>query len=829
MTPEDEKVNKKNIVPYKTCDWWNYGGITRDIYLEAVPEIYIPRADVKFVEDEEGNKKARAVIWVQNNSSMPVSFDAVSSILPTKITEENILDMFAGSICDFSAHPPVDKKTFTVDLKPGEIKPLIWEFPVENLKRWSASSPNLYVLNISLKKKDEVIENFYTQFGYREVEVDNDNCKLLINEKQVFLRGVARHEVYPGASGGEKYDGIRGIYEDLLIIKKINSDFLRTAHYPNHPSTYILTDRVGFSAWEEIPVFWFDGPQFDLQRENRKITTQMWLEMIVRDLNRPSILFWSTCNECTAEDKDERIAFFKDLKKHMLTLDGSRLFVQSAVGNDVKDITHKECDLIGITCYYGIFYGKDYFSDTLRAMNKYHKLFPSMPILITEFGIWSEQDLSNAFNQMEVASDTFSAYKKCDFVCGTAWWTAFNWHTMITEPQTMGLVTWDRKYFKPVFFTLQRIYGDLLEDFSFILQGPEYFKKLESTIYFEGEIKGERSVFNAVLDDGQDIPVSFDENKFSWNIDTKEIEDGMHNVIVKSKSKKGVHYWDYYSFHVENSDDPPKIKTDLKDGDHISEFTNIIAYVEDDFELENVVLHDVRFGKDEPFKDIGFGVYSATFDASLYETGQSVEVIIKAFDEWGNRAEKKLNLIVDKTPGVSVELPMNHDWIADEKNMRDANDFYNFPAEFFPSSDKWFIHNGKKRVKFYFPSKETDELNNMECKGQVVEVKKGQYTNIRVLGVMHNTSMINKVMLVYVDGTKKKENLALSDWWTGNTHFGEEVAVKCTYHHEVGSKKKPPVGVYVSTIKCDPALMLRSIQFPVNAKLHIFAVTLEKN
>ena len=308
----------------------------------------------------ENEARVNVEVIIYNHGKYKISpADVKLDIYDTKIDKSNILSMNTKAITDFNKRLKNIEPSSVITILPHQVKPIKFTFKLDNIKLWRPAYPHLYSLGVKLRKRKKIIDEFYTQFGVREVAVDAENCKLLLNNKPIFLRGVARHEVFPGTTGGEDYEGIKGIYRDLLMIKDLNANFIRTAHYPNHPATYILTDRVGMLAWEEIPVFWFDGPQFDLQREKRKIAKQMWLQMIYRDYNRPSIIFWSTCNEATPKDKKERIAYIKDMHNTADLIDGTRLVVQSAVGNDPEDITQKFCDLAGITSYYGIFYGKE--------------------------------------------------------------------------------------------------------------------------------------------------------------------------------------------------------------------------------------------------------------------------------------------------------------------------------------------------------------------------------------------------------------------------------------------------------------------------------------
>ncbi|MDP8221941.1 MAG: glycoside hydrolase family 2 TIM barrel-domain containing protein [Candidatus Lernaella stagnicola] len=94
----------------------------------------------------------------------------------------------------------------------------------------------------------EVIDVHHTQFGVRTVE--RENGRLMLNGRIAFLPGVARHEEWPDTGRSASRERI---VEDLSIIKELNALFLRMGHYPNHPYTYLVADRLGMAVMSEIP------------------------------------------------------------------------------------------------------------------------------------------------------------------------------------------------------------------------------------------------------------------------------------------------------------------------------------------------------------------------------------------------------------------------------------------------------------------------------------------------------------------------------------------------------------------------------------------------
>jgi beta-galactosidase len=202
---------------------------------------------------------------------------------------------------------------------------------------------------------------------------------LLLNGEPVFLKGLARHEEYPDTG---RTVTVEKVYQDLRVIEEMGANWIRTAHYPNHPYTYILTDRLGLLVWEEIPVYWFDDEGFSIQVV-RGVARQMLLEMVFRDYNRASIVIWGLANECSGYGW--RVKFLNELVQLVEKVDPSRLTAQAIVWNPYDDSWEKSgCDLIAVNEYFGVFYGS--LSDLSRRLDDLHESFPNVPILITEFG-----------------------------------------------------------------------------------------------------------------------------------------------------------------------------------------------------------------------------------------------------------------------------------------------------------------------------------------------------------------------------------------------------------------------------------------------------------
>ncbi|MDP3684846.1 MAG: glycoside hydrolase family 2 TIM barrel-domain containing protein, partial [Ignavibacteria bacterium] len=315
--------------------------------------------------------------------------------------------------------------------------------------------------------------------------IETNGDKLLLNGNPVFLPGVARHEDHPLYGRSVPKDTI---FTDLQKVKDMKALYLRTAHYPNHPYTYLISDRLGIAVWEEIPVFWFDEVEsWNIQNNVRHIHQQMFREMVLKDFNRPSIFFWSLQNESLVEQ--ERKTYIQSIREDRdLNLKDGRLLTQSPAADrpGVTDVSQQPCDVASWTMYFGIFHGGTYYAGTSSFLAQAKINNPGKPIMDSEFGYWSTEDGSSSAKQVTVFNETYKAFKLFPTVSeygkynpngmlnGITWWCIFDWYTAGQRfgYQSMGLISMDRSTLKPVGETLKNTYK-LYYDFGGTVTGVE--------------------------------------------------------------------------------------------------------------------------------------------------------------------------------------------------------------------------------------------------------------------------------------------------------------------------------------------------------------------
>lgn len=454
---------RTDIVPYSRVDWFNYTGIIHDVYLEFSDPVSVVRADVA---PKDLNGTIQTTITLFNTASTAQDVEVEVEVYEASINEQNILAEKASEVIGGLASISGQTQN-SLTVQSHEARAWRTNITIQAPQLWSPKNPNLYVLHLTLSKAGRVVDEFFTQFGVRTTRTAGN--KFLLNEKPAFFVGVARHEDHPVYG---RSIPVETIYDDLVKIKNLNTNWLRTAHYPNHPYTYLAADRLGIVVMEEIPVWQFDlASAWSIQNLVRHIHEQMFKEMVFRDYNRPSIVTWSTSNECL--DVDNRRAFIQRVNQELDNLypDG-RLVGQSAAADrpGPEDPSQTVCDFAGWTMYFGVFHGNTAYTGTKYFLVDANLAFPQKPVINTEFGYWSTENGSTAPAQVEIFNDTFHALKQraamdstgnvdcCGYLMATTWWCAFDWYRMTEGFQSMGVLHMDRVTEKPVAPVLKLAY-----------------------------------------------------------------------------------------------------------------------------------------------------------------------------------------------------------------------------------------------------------------------------------------------------------------------------------------------------------------------------------
>lgn len=332
-------------VPTINTDWWNYGGITRDVKLVEVPETFIRDYYLQLAADD-------------------ASYIEFSLQLDGK---EN-----AGKEVEVKIPEAKTSMTFTTNsngVAKGRIK-------AKKLRYWSPETPYLYDVELSHngnKLKDKV--------GFRTLKTEGSD--IILNGKSIFLRGISIHEENP-IRGGRAYS-----VEDARLLlgwaKELGCNFVRLAHYPHNENMVRMADEMGLMVWSEVPVYW------TIQWENAATfdnAQNQLVDMITRDKNRASVIIWSMANETPISEA--RTEFLKKMIHTTRSMDPVRL-VSAALERHTKtgtknvqvveDPMQEFVDVISFNQYLGWYSGTPESLATAEFDIEFNK-----PVIVTEFG-----------------------------------------------------------------------------------------------------------------------------------------------------------------------------------------------------------------------------------------------------------------------------------------------------------------------------------------------------------------------------------------------------------------------------------------------------------
>jgi len=430
---EVNNQRKPENVPGMVTDFWNYGGLTRNVSLIELPETFIQDYWVQLAKGSLNEIEG----WVRLNGASA----------PQQVT----LEISEAGI----------KQQITTDTN-GYAH---FHFPA-NLKLWSPENPKLYQITLSAAS-----DSLSDQIGFRSVETRGS--QILLNGKPILLRGVSLHEEAP-------FRGGRAFSEEddrtlLEWARELGCNFVRLAHYPHNETMIRLADQLGLLVWSEIPVYWETAWENPSTLQNAQDQLR---DVIARDHNRAAVVLWSVANETPVEPA--RLVFLKSLIEQARTLDTTRL-ITAALNHfehtspntiALTDPLAQSLDVVGLNEYLG-WYGKEHPEDCDHIQ---WALPNEKPLIVSEFGggapfgnhgdiatRWTEEYQANLYEHQ------LNMVKRIPSLAGLSPWVLMDFHSprrLLPGVQDYrnrkGLIS-DQGERKQAFYVLQRFYGAMKE------------------------------------------------------------------------------------------------------------------------------------------------------------------------------------------------------------------------------------------------------------------------------------------------------------------------------------------------------------------------------
>lgn len=440
-----DNIPRPEDVPGARLGWRNYGGLLREVRLVAGDYCRMAQVRTCAQPTEHGGTLGVEVLVINDRQTeIPVCVRA--------------------RLTDGDGEVLVDSRSSLVTLLPAKEAVIELSQRIADVKPWTPESPTLYHLELSLLSGDETLGTRDLRIGFRAIEARDG--KLWLNGEPLFLLGFNRHEDSPHTHMCPDLSLTR---RDLAAMKEAGANFVRLCHYPHDRRELDLCDEMGLLAMAEIPLYWWEGHAEGEAVTQARLTEAMaQLEtLIARDINHPSVIFWSVSNE-THEELPEVVAGNEALLRRAKELDPTRLAVH--VSDHWRASPHFDLDdVICVNGYPSLMDGSS--GDEIfwrEGLNHLHTLYPDKPILVTEFGrpaLYSAYDgWYDQRKQAETIEREFGSFD-APYVCGATVWC---WADHAWPPSTFsfcsrlavspfGVVTRDRRR-KMAYFTVRRLF-----------------------------------------------------------------------------------------------------------------------------------------------------------------------------------------------------------------------------------------------------------------------------------------------------------------------------------------------------------------------------------
>ena len=427
-------------VPTLQTDWWNYGGITRDVSLVDLPQQFIDDYDLHLSRTD--HNLIEGYVHVEGAPA--------GATVTVTIPE---LHAKAEAVVDTQARAPIS-------------------IPVKSLSLWSPENPKLYKVGIATAAGpggDSITDDI----GFRTIETRG--TQILLNGQPVFLRGISIHAEAPYRTG--RAYSQKDVDTLLGWAKELGCNYVRLAHYPHDERMTRTADRLGIMVWSEIPDYWalqFDNPAV-LAKSKQQLS-----EMIRRDRDKASIILWSVANE--TPNNPARTKYLTTMADLTRQLDPTRLVTaallvrteKNATGTTkiVDDPLGKALDVIGTNEYIGWYEQAPAGADTTTWDIHYQK-----PLIMSEWGgdakagnhapaganppaMWTEE------YQAEIYRHQIAMLNKIPQLRGTSPWVLMDFRSprrvnpgLQDNFNRKGLIS-DQGIKKQAFFILQKAYKD---------------------------------------------------------------------------------------------------------------------------------------------------------------------------------------------------------------------------------------------------------------------------------------------------------------------------------------------------------------------------------
>ena len=375
-----------------SIDYWQPGGIHRDVWLRVVPASFI--AAIATTHHDVLDPAARRSTFVLTVDCA----QETNAALTVRLVDDS------GAVVAQATRPPER-------IAPGSSEHTIELTGLADVRLWDIDAPVLYTVEAELATGNTAVHTERLRTGYREARWEPDGFYL--NGDRRYLFGVNRHELYPFA-GFAMSDRVQR-HDAEIISRELNCNFVRCSHYPQTAAFLDACDELGVLVWEEPPGWQYVGDQ-----DWQDVSVENITDMIARDRHRPSVVIWAA----RLNETPDRPAFYDRTEKLVKALDPSRA---------TSGTTHGDYSRTG-TFQHDVFSYDDYNTEVDEDGQRHPILLPPVegrPYLVSE-GISSRSSPTSFYRRIEYAS--VQQHQALDY--------AYAHNLARADPHHSGIIAW---------------------------------------------------------------------------------------------------------------------------------------------------------------------------------------------------------------------------------------------------------------------------------------------------------------------------------------------------------------------------------------------------
>lgn len=381
-------------------DWWNYGGIVRDVWLTLAGPVQVERQRIRCrIRENAATVEDEIFMTSRLHRGQRVS------VRTTIFGPDN---------------QPAASSTRALQLERGK-RSIPVSITLKAPKLWNIGQPNVYRAVVEIRDAaGRVLDEHSDTFGIRAIEIRDRH--LLLNGERVRLTGMTRHEESAWEGLAETPGTMRYDYDDM---RSLQVTLTRPAHYPQNPFILDYADRHGILLIPEIPVWQFSEAQLS-DPKVLALAKQQMREMIEQAGNHPSIFAWSVCNESDTGTPGG-IGYFRAMRDFIRQLDPDR-YVSYADDNLPKlqraeDSAANDADFLMMNEYFGSWHGPA--SALPASLDKVGKMFPTKMVIISEFGlagIFAKDAAESDPMRVKIIQEQMPELARRDWIAGAILW-----------------------------------------------------------------------------------------------------------------------------------------------------------------------------------------------------------------------------------------------------------------------------------------------------------------------------------------------------------------------------------------------------------------------